>query len=365
MVSALAAGLPGSANTQKPTHELVPELLAAYLRSDFGALETARPHLRRSADLRRFSEKLRQEANRAPPLVVAAFALEVAAIATEEARLTRPSSDRMNISRLILRELLEIGCDQFKRVSASAAFVRDWDLAALSYLNGPALILWGGVEFPESWNISGVAQSLHPSHARQRFPLDPKVGYWWAVSREHKIHAFLYSRGVAWSRDMPSVTALKGFDLDGIAAAYNDADGEGPLPFDARLRLGRVRSWQGKPQEALKLWRHVGTETEDPVQRYLAHVFAGRTLMDLSRAADAIVEFRSALRLRPGTQSAAVPLASLLYLTDQRQEAGEIVAALLDGSAGGGSGDPWADYLAPGYRDWPTYLGKVREGLKK
>lgn len=362
--TALTVGLPATANTQKTPRELVSELLSAYLRGDFGVLESARPHLRTALDLERFSSQLRQQGSRMPPLVVAMVALEVAAIATDEARLARRSSDRMEISRLILRGLLEIGCGQFKRASVSAAFIRDWDLAALTFLNGPAMILWGGVEFPESWNVSGVAQSLHPSHARERFPADPKVAFWWAVSREHKGHTLLYSKGISWSRDMPWDTALKGFDLDEIAAGFSDANREASLTLDARLRLGRVRSWQGKPQEALELWRYVRTQTGDPAQRYLTHVFAGRTLMDLSRSAEAILEFRSALQMRPGTQSASVPLASLLYLTDQRQEAGRVVNTLISSSATVG-GDPWADYLAPGYRDWPTYLRKVREGLAK
>jgi hypothetical protein len=273
----------------------------------------------------------------------------------------------MDVARLIVRGLLELGCEQFKRVGASAAFIRDWDLAALTFLLGPASVLWGGVEFPLTWNIGAVSEALHPDHARQRFPNDRYVAFWWAVSREHHGHAFLYSRGVSWSRDAPWSTMLHDFhfDLDEIADGFTAAAGESSLMFDARLRLGRVRSWQGRSQEALEVWRNVGRQTEDPTQRYLAHVFAGRTLMDSSRTTEAIAEFRSALRLRPDTQSAAVPLASLLYLDDERREAGEIISTLLEGAADTKSGDPWAEYLAPGYRSWPTYLRKVREGLKK
>jgi predicted Zn-dependent protease len=121
--------------------------------------------------------------------------------------------------------------------------------------------------------------------------------------------------------------------------------------------------WQGDTETALRLWGEVRRETEDPSLRYLAHVFAGRTLIDYGRPADAMTEFRAALRLRPHTQSAAVPLASLLYLTDQRQEAAAIIDGLLRAPAVT-DGDPWAVYLAPGSRDWPAFLRRLRSGLR-
>jgi tetratricopeptide (TPR) repeat protein len=176
----------------------------------------------------------------------------------------------------------------------------------------------------------------------------------------------MYSRGVAWSKDMPWTTVLDDFhfDLDDIAAAYRSAALEPSLSFDARLRLGRIRSWQGKSEEALELWRQVRTQTEAASLRYMTHVFSGHTLMNLNRTGEAVVEFRSALRIFPNMQSAAVPLASLLYLTDERQGAGAIIATLLAGSSGA-TGDPWADYLAPGYQYWPEFRQKIREGIRK
>jgi tetratricopeptide (TPR) repeat protein len=352
----------------------VKELIGRYAAGDWSVLEAARPRLRNVQDLTRFRNDLRREARSSPPLVLAALALEAAAAAAFEARNTRQSEDRTVLSYLVL-SILEIGCARLSGVNASGAFVLDWNLASLALLQGPVTLLWGGIESPAVFNASSVAEHGHPLHVRERFPRDPQIALRWGISQELYVHTWLLSFGVSWSRDTPEEVLLgrrrdphmrfhRDTELRTAAVAFEEAAQQPSQKLEAMLRLGRVRSLLGEWTAALALLRSVAAQSEDSDRRYLAHLFIGRTLIERGDLANAIREFQSALSVKPGTQSAVAPLASLLYLDDQRSEVADLIDRLLEVPLIDHR-DPWADYLAPGYRDWPRFINSVREGLRQ
>jgi hypothetical protein len=103
--------------------------------------------------------------------------------------------------------------------------------------------------------------------------------------------------------------------------------------------------YQGHVEEALGLWAGVPVLTRDASLQYLAHMFIGRTLAATGRSAEAIEAYRQASAIRPGAQSARIPLAALLYLSGDRDEAARLVSPLLNAPAA--AADPWWAYTDP------------------
>jgi hypothetical protein len=273
-----------------------------------------------------------------------------------------------------IANLIEVGCSQFKRTGVSGTFVRDWNLAALALALGPASMLRGAIEYPVVIFARNAPPFLHEHarHARVTFPKDPFVLYEWGAVQEIMVHVALHSEGaVHFPSFKPRHTMRRsdgqewwpgGATRREIAEAFEVAREAPALKFDALLRLGTVRSWLGENQEALQLWAEVAREDVNQDRVYLAHLFAGRALADSSRFAEAAAAFSAALHVRPNTQSAAVPLAALNYLGGNRAEAATIVGQLLESATDGS--DPWLSYLAPGYRDWPIRLQRLRAAIQ-
>jgi hypothetical protein len=358
----------------------VRELLVAYSAGNFGIVEAARPRLRTVSNIARFRDELDGIAAKWPPVVVAIFSLEVAKMTIDQAIEQRPSTarDRSSVDHRLLgahiEGIIEVGCSQFKRTGVSGALRRDWNLAALTLALGPASMLRGALEYPVViFAPAAFSFHEHVRHARESFSTDPFVLYKWGAIQEIMIHIALYSDGVVHFPSFEPTHSMRrrsdgqewwpgGATRREIAEAFEVARLEPELRFDALLRLGRVRSWLGENQEALQLWAAVARDDVNPERIYLAHLFKGRALLDSKRFAEAAAEFAAALQLRPNTQSAAVPLAALNYLAGKRAEAANIVGQVLQRPTQ--DSDPWLGYLAPGYRDWPIRLQRLRAAIQ-
>jgi predicted Zn-dependent protease len=102
----------------------------------------------------------------------------------------------------------------------------------------------------------------------------------------------------------------------------------------------------------------VPTLTDDRNLEYLALLFRGRTLTALKRWTEATDEFRKAVEIRPGAQSARLATAAFHYLANRPGDAARQVDPVL--SSQPDVEDPWPSYLAPGHRDWPMRLQAKR-----
>lgn len=165
----------------------------------------------------------------------------------------------------------------------------------------------------------------HLMHALERFPDDPH---------------FQLSRVVAWTwgrdgeptrnidrrenedrrpaRRAPQLEALVTLEpltqMPGVAA-------------EAWVRIGLVQVTVGDFAAALRAFESAQAIASSPAIQYLAHFHAARSLERLSRLDAAIGEYRQALAIVPGAESAALALASLQFMRDDRDEA----VALIDG----------------------------------
>ncbi len=362
LVALLLLTAPAAVSVQPASS--ITELLTAY---SSGAVEEVRralaARLDSPAEVESFKRELDRPIGRALPVPAAAFALE----ATAAAIIDGVQQPDLHTQSMIL-DLLEIGCRKLRSSTAAPpVFEREWHLAAMALLSGPGSVLLGGVERP-------VAQAhgtvwLHPhtldAHARKRFLQDAEIAFSWAVSRELEVHVFQHSAGVGQQKPSTTVPARERQQqqfLRDAALGFEQARQDERLRPEATLRLGRVRAFQGRPEDALRLWSEVVVMTADTSLEYLALLFRGMTLAELKSWPEAAREFQKASELRPGAQSARLATATFDYLANRHDEAARQVVILFGSEPA--AEDPWSNYLAPGYRHWPTRLQAIRAAAR-
>jgi tetratricopeptide (TPR) repeat protein len=115
---------------------------------------------------------------------------------------------------------------------------------------------------------------------------------------------------------------------------------------EARLHLGRVRFRLDQQKPALAALQAVVAKGRDPGRLYLAHLFLGRVHEAARRPAEAEREYRAALALDPGAQSAAMALAHLRLMGGDADGSRAILNAALGHAGSRISADPfWAYQL--------------------
>ena len=275
----------------------------------------------------------------------AGFALE-SAQAAMFAEAARPGAFEKHSH---FREMVELACSALER-SAITTFDRPWYLAAIAVLTGPTSDLQGGSTLASLHTGSPrvIALEALSARLRDRFAADPALSLAWGTSREAEVQAWLYSwaTSIKLQPDRPIPRQGRTADphrwLDDAAASFEIARKEQNLRAEATLRLGLTKMYQGHVDEALGLWAGVPELTRDTSLQYLAHMFSGRTLAASNQRTEAITAYRQAVAVRPGAQSARIPLAALLYLTGERDEVARLISPLLTAPAA--TADPWWGY---------------------
>jgi tetratricopeptide (TPR) repeat protein len=112
----------------------------------------------------------------------------------------------------------------------------------------------------------------------------------------------------------------------------------------ARIRLGRVLWRLGQQAPAQQALEAAVTSARNPSDRYLAHLFLGRIHEDARRLDQALAEYRRAVDVYPGGQSAAVALSHALQLAGEPEASRQALAhGVLDGQE---APDAYSEYLA-------------------
>jgi tetratricopeptide (TPR) repeat protein len=288
---------------------------------------------------------LRQHIDAWPRERAAAFALE-SAWAAMYAEAGRPSDFEKHSH---FREMVELGCTALERTSITA-FDRPWHLAAIAVLTGPPSDMQGGSTLSSLHTGSPrvVALEALSTRLRARFAADPALSLAWGISREAEVQAWLYSwaASIKIQPDRPIPRQPRSADAhrwnDEAAASFEVARKDQTLQAEATVRLALAKMYQGHADEALGLWAGVPALTRDGSIQYLAYMFSGRTFAALDRRAEAIAAYRQASAVRPDAQSARIPLAALLYLTNERDEAIRLMSPLMTAPAA--APDPWWGY---------------------
>jgi tetratricopeptide (TPR) repeat protein len=109
--------------------------------------------------------------------------------------------------------------------------------------------------------------------------------------------------------------------------------------------------------DAVALLRGVPQGTDDPSIVYLSSLFLGQIMEMNGRREDAIAAYRQAASWRPYS-SVALPLAALLFVTGERDEAVAWTnrSLVIDRP----EDDPFVQFGYGDLRRWPMYLAELR-----
>jgi tetratricopeptide (TPR) repeat protein len=256
---------------------------------------------------------------------LAAFALESA-----NAQLERGSA---------AMKILEWGCRQIRRHPKPDEFDRRWHMAAFA--------LFAGAVDPDGLEA-------HVVHAKFQFNDEPSLPFQRAVASELRT----FPRLLAETR-VPATDVTK--RLEEASRRYVEASRQEVTRAEAFLRRGRIELALGRPDRALEALDQVG-RTDDAAVQYLTHLFRGQALERLKRPDEAKQSYESALALRPGTQSAAMALAALLFRRGDRDLADRQVQTLLGQSRP--PDDPWWLYWPADYRHLESRLTAMRQEVR-
>jgi tetratricopeptide (TPR) repeat protein len=220
---------------------------------------------------------------------------------------------------------------------------------------------WGFDSPNPTWLDAKDVREPVPSNAR----FDAETARWFIFqSRVRLPGARFASRG-----DIP-VAAAKS---DTLWELVDILQGRPPMPAplrghaaapsiqpDLSVRLGNTYLRLGRPDLAEPVLRRALTETSEPYLVYLAHVLLARGFEAQGRITDAETHYRLALQQVPHAQSAAVPLAAILFTSGRRAAATDIIGP----SVAQNAPDPWRLYQSGDARHLPVLIDLLRRAQK-
>ena len=367
------------------------DLLERYGRGDSAGVATA---LQSIADFRAALRQLdkvavpwiRSEGPQAMPrrrLVAAGFALEVAYAGMTEWREAR--------------DFVEWGCVLLRAGGLPRPAERTWHLAAVALVQGahdPDFLT-------SAWpSRSGPKAQEHLRHSAFRFPDEDRLRLARAATDEFRTlgsdpkHPQMssYEQGrEALLRSPDPVTPSEVFDrftaqqllsisiaprlaqrlltarrsvwLWDLADQWKTLTGRGPIRTEAAIHLANTYLRLARPDLALTVLEAVPPALHDSSLTYLAQYLTGRAAEVKGDRQAAENAYRAALVAAPGAQSATIALATLLFLSDSRDEALELMNGQF--SKPELVADPWRDYQAGDFRLWPQRLAELRESYQQ
>ncbi len=299
---------------------------------------------------RSFLDRVEQRLEDWPVRAGAAFALEAAAAGA--------AVDLQGAAAVLGRASARL-----RRSEPPSAFELDWHIAAVAVLGAPVSDATEGWLTPHI--LEGREVREHYFDARERFPGEPRLVLAWGVAEEAAAHSWLYTWGALRRESRRLSDSLPSAHLRNAATAFENVRSRASpaLSREATLRLGSVRSYQGRTDEALSLWH---TIVSDPAaqgdERFLAELLTARALIRLERPLDAETALRTALDLHPHAQSAAIHLAALRFQQGDAIDATNLIHATI--TRGTPENDPWLSYFDQIGGTRPRTLKAVREGWR-
>jgi tetratricopeptide (TPR) repeat protein len=343
----------------------VRELLDAYPARpvDFSALKAER-------DFEQFRERFIREAEtwirdgdagqtRRRELVAATVGLEIARAALAVAW---PQG----------RRFIEWGSTLLRRPARPDEGERLWHLAALPLIQGAFDYRLLVAQKDEVW------LKRFPNEPRLLFALvvllegdtwpDPDRSKPWdadeaALEAGHKMFQARRANRAGATPDMRarSFEYQRRVNMRQVMTLLEDLSNSGELRADALLRLGVLHLRLRHADVARDQFEDVLRLTTEPYLVFLAHFFNGVAHEQDGNRSDAVAAYRAALVAMPRAQSASFALASLLFLQDQRADAGRLVDAAIELPT---ADDPWRQYASGDYRLWPQRISALRQALE-
>jgi tetratricopeptide (TPR) repeat protein len=146
-----------------------------------------------------------------------------------------------------------------------------------------------------------------------------------------------------------------------VAAMFAAVADDPLVGAEARLRLGYLHWVSQRDESARSELTKAAAHAGDGDVRYLAEFLLGWFALSGSDTAAAIPHLEAALKARPGSQSAAVALASLELQRGNADKAHEIARHSLDER--GADADPWRLFLYGHHPQWRVRLAELRREI--
>ena len=129
----------------------------------------------------------------------------------------------------------------------------------------------------------------------------------------------------------------------------------------ARLRLGRVVMQQQRWDEGVKHVERALAETQDPMHRYFANLFAGDAKLALGNPEEAQRSYERALTIFPDAQAPRLGLAAAFAVAGDREAAvAAVLPTLTKRPDGRGEDEPWWMYYDSNLDDAAALLERLR-----
>ena len=129
---------------------------------------------------------------------------------------------------------------------------------------------------------------------------------------------------------------------------------------ECSLRLARVRQLSGQMEEAATLIARAEPKLTNPVLRYYAALFAGRSAEALNKITEARAAFERAMSLFPRAQSPRLALADLAFRDSESSQALTGVRTMFVTADRSNSGDPWWYYDVSLVMNWRELVADLR-----
>jgi hypothetical protein len=278
--------------------------------------------------------------------------------------IVRLSLDRSVQTYGALRESVERYCSTLREGSPTE-FERLWLLASVALLAGAH-----DEEFlaAPARRRGGVQAREHALHAAWRFPDEPRFPLA-LVTAPHEVNVLSYRPGaplsyLVFGRYAPSARPGRTPDdaAHRVRVTLENLDrlaGDPRVGPEARLRSGVLRFQLGDFERSLSDLQWARNASDRWVS-FLGDLVSGVVLTHLERAREAGASYRAAAAARPQAYSAAVVLASHLFLHGAPEEA---AAVLEEADRSPAESDPWREYSFGDFRFWPAYLQQLRHAL--
>jgi tetratricopeptide (TPR) repeat protein len=269
-----------------------------------------------------------------------------------------------------LSDLIEWTCTQMLRTGPPTEFERQWHLATIALAGRARTRLWllgPYARLPHQKPLRRVPQKddppspMHLMHALERFPEDPElqiarvIAWTWGRDSEP-----MRNRDVEW-RDNANLRTRPA-QLEAVVA-FAPLLSDPAVGAEAHVRTGMIQVTVGDHAAALRSFETAQPIATAPPLKYLAHFLAARSLEVLQRPDEAAAQYRRALDVVPGAESAVIALASLQFA---RGEA-DAPLALIEQTFGktGTFTDPGRLAGYGFFIHWPAIKAAMRAALRQ
>ena len=270
-----------------------------------------------------------------------------------------------------LSDLIEWTCAQILRGGGPPTeFERRWHMATTALAGRARARVWLLGPYarlprqkPRAPQKDDPPSPRHLMHALERFPDDPHF-------QLARVMAWMWSRDSEpirnmrsdWKENVARWAPARAPQLDAIPEfeAFTRVAEVAP---EAWLRTGMIYVTVSDHAGAIKAFEAAQPLARTPALKYLSHFLAGRSFEAMQQPDDAIAQYRRALEIIPGAESATIALASLQFV----RGGSEVSIAMINDVFGTRASTPDPGRLTGYgfYLHWPEIRDAMRAELKK